>query len=272
MSSIHVNSSTPGLVVELDLGRPLGTAVVVVDVQLAGLAEPLLEEPRRARHHDAVRVARPCRRSSAPRRALLRACGAAPRGRGRPARTRPVVVEDRVRDVERHRPQHVVDRVVADDALDEVGRVVVVGLDARRGREHRRRCRPCTADSSPRSARGRAARRFPARTGTACCCRRSSATPTSVTSTASCSALNASVSATSASSLARVIACQMVISTGWSAVSSASSGHSGRSGASGVFTVRHRRHPPPPASSSSPPPHAASASTSDERRTRSSGA
>ena len=47
-----------------------------------------------------------------------------------------VVVEHRVRHVERHRPQHLVDAVVVDDPLDVVAHVVLVGVDARLRGQH----------------------------------------------------------------------------------------------------------------------------------------
>jgi hypothetical protein len=50
-----------------------------------------------------------------------------------------VVIEHRVRHVERHRPELALHRVVVVDPFDVVGQVVLLGVDARLRREHRLR-------------------------------------------------------------------------------------------------------------------------------------
>ena len=128
--------------VEEHLGRRGQPAVAVVGVQLVGPGEPLLEEPAAtgvdARvEGDAGARRRRWRRAARTSPAAPRATAAGASG-SRPACSKAdlVVVEDRVADVERHRPLHAVGLVGEQHPGQERRLVEALGLHARADRDH----------------------------------------------------------------------------------------------------------------------------------------
>ena len=123
-------------VVEGDACRSGLASVAVVDKRVTGFGKPVLDEPRVGPDRDPV-----LGRTALHDPAGVGLHGVERRGRsvGVESRARErglVVVEQRVRVVERHWPQHALDAVVREHAWDVVGGVRMIGLQARLRREH----------------------------------------------------------------------------------------------------------------------------------------
>ena len=156
MSLIHWNTASPS-----SLSNVTSVARASRPLPLSTYALPAIAV-HCSRNHGSSFNAQPCGAAPAVddllrrRRHLVERGRRLSRGRGRPAvNRRLVVVEDRVRHVERHRPQRVLDREVVDDAREVVGQVVVVGVDACLRGHDGLRCRSSAASLCPRAARGR---------------------------------------------------------------------------------------------------------------------
>ena len=116
--------------------------VLVVGVELAGVGEPLLDHPAAEGAESAVDGDPVRSRTGIDDRLGVRTQIVERQRRAVGVETgglehRPVVVEHRVREIERHRPLHPGDVVARQHRLAELRGVVTIGLDARPDRNHR---------------------------------------------------------------------------------------------------------------------------------------